>query len=222
MSETYNEQEFKKISNLKELRKVIAQKLHDSPKTEDELKVAIPDAKYEELISTLKNMLQLKLISKDGYPVKYSISKEIAQKLEDRRELSGSDKNQIKVSIIIESKADNKGKLREVMEGIIKTLREDKQYLVYESSLADIIVHDGLFSTYITAEVSCLDLAAVFRLVYFYGVTTIDVLKPDKLVIPIADLQQSLFTMVDMTHGYADMMFKLKSELTQISKVGKK
>jgi hypothetical protein len=216
--ESYKNQELKKINNIKELKNEIARQLYKGIKTEEDLKKAIPGASYNELSTALANMLKLKLIKKEGYPVKYSISDDIVKKLEQRKEISESDKNAIRVSIIIESKSDNKGKLREAMEGILNSLRNDERYVIYESTLADIIVHDDLFSTYIDAEVSCGNLNALLRLIYFYGVTTIDVIKPEKLQVPISDLQESLFTVVDMTHGYADMIFQLKKQNAQLSK----
>lgn len=209
-----------KQKRILDLRKEIAKSIYKSPKTDEELKKEFKDASYEDLTATLKNMLVLKLIKREGFPAKYSISKEIAEKLDSRKSISESDKNLIKVSIMIESKGDNKATLEDAMNKIEERLKSDEKFLVYESKIAEIVVHDGLFSTYIEAEVSCKDLQSLFRLVYYYGVTSIDVIKPEKLNIPISDLQESLFTIVDMTHGYADMIFKLKQELNHIT--GKK
>jgi hypothetical protein len=104
------------------------------------------------------------------------------------------------------------------MEKILSSLKEDNAYFVYDSSLAEIVVHDDLFSTYISAEVSCADLFNLFRLIYYYGVTSIDVLRPDKLNVPISDLQNSLQTIVDMVHGYAGMIYDLKKKNDLLSK----
>jgi len=104
------------------------------------------------------------------------------------------------------------------MEKILKSLKEDSAYFVYDSTLADIVVHDDLFSTYISAEVSCADLFHLFRLIYYYGVTAIDVIKPEKLNVGISDLQNSLQTIVDMVHGYAGMIYDLKKKNEMLSK----
>ncbi len=217
---SYKDEELKKSISVLELRNEIAKQLSTGSKTDDELKKLIPGATYEDIVLALKNMLTLKLVNKDGYPVKYTLSKEIIDKLKSRKEISGSDLNPIRVSIIIESMASDKGALREGMEKIEKLLREDKSYFVYDITLAEIIIQEqtGLFSTYIEGEVSCPDFKSLLRLVYYYGVTAIDVLKPDKLNIPISDLQEALFTIVDMTHGYAEMIYKLKQELGHIKK----
>ena len=215
---SFDEQEIKKQYDLKNLRDLIAKSLSKNAKTDDDLKKEFPEAKYEEILAVLKNMLSLKLIKKEGFPVKYSLSDEISKTLEQRKELSNTDRNPIKVSIIIESKSDNKTVLREAMEKILSSLKEDKEYFVYDSSLAEIIVHDDLFSTYISAEVSCKDLFNLFRLIYYYGVTSIDVLKPEKLNVGISDLQNSLQTIVDMVHGYAGMIYELKQKNDLLSK----
>ena len=116
--------------------------------------------------------------------------------------------------------ASDKGALRNAMETILEKLRADPDYKVYESSLAEIAIQEttNLFSTYIEGELSCLDFQSLLKLIYYYGVTSIDVTKPDKLSIPISDFQEGLFTIVDMTHGYAEMIFKLKQEMGHLKK----
>lgn len=215
---SFKEQELKKQNDLLELRNLIAKSLAKNAKTDQELKKEFPDAKYEEILEVLKKMLSLKLIKKEGYPIKYSLSEEILNTLEKRREVSENDTNKIRVSIIIESKANDKAALREAMEKILSSLKEDKVYVVYDDSLADIVLHDDLFSTYISAEVSCPDLFNLFRLIYYYGVTSIDILRPEKLTVHVSDLQNSLATITDMVHGYTDMIYDLKRKNEILSK----
>jgi DNA-binding HxlR family transcriptional regulator len=216
---TYEEEKQKEINNIDELKKVIAQRLSKGKKTEDDLQKEIPNASYELLSKALKDLLFLKLIKKEGFPVEYSLSEELLKKLNQRKELAANDKNNIRVSILIESKADNKKALREGMEKIINKLKEDKSFVIYDMDLAEIVVHDDLFSTYISGDVSCASLSEVFRLVYYYGVTSIDVIKPEKLVVPLSDLQESLLTIVDMTHGYAEMIFNLNKKVESLENI---
>lgn len=215
---SFKEEEIKKQNNLIELRNLIAKSLSKSAKTDTELKEEFPNASYEEILTVLKKMLSLKLIKKDGFPVKYSLSEEILKTLEKRKALSEDDQNIIRVAIIIESKSDDKSALREAMEKILTSLKSDENYVVYDAVIEDIVVHDDLFSTFISAEVSCADLFNLFRLIYYYGVTSIDVLRPEKLNVPISDLQNSLQTMVDMIHGYADIIYDLKKKNDTLSK----
>jgi len=219
MSQTYEEEKQKEINNIDELKKVIAQRLSKGEKTEEELQKEIPNASYDLLSKALKNLLFLKLIKKEGFPVKYALSEELLKKLNARKEISANDKNLIRVSILIESKSDNKKSLREGMDQIVNKLKEDKRYVIYDIDVAEIVVDDDLFSTYVSGEVSCPSLSEVFRLIYFYGVTSIDVIKPEKLMVPISDLQESLITMVDITHGYADMIFNLKKRISSLEKI---
>ena len=219
MSQTYEEEKQKEINNLEELKKIIAQKLATGAKTEDELQKEIPNASYDLLSKTLKNLLFLKLVKKEGFPVKYYLSEEILKKVAEKKEISAHDKNLIRLSILIESKASDKKALREAMEQISNKLKEDKKYVVYNIDLAEIVVDDDLFSTYISAEVSCASLSEVFRLIYFYGVTSIDVLKPDKLNVHISDLQQALVTLVDITHGYTEIIYDLKKRNSNLEKI---
>lgn len=219
MTNTYEEDKQKEINNLDDLKKVIAQRLSKGDKTEDDLQKEIPNATYDLLSKALKELLFLKLIKKEGYPVKYALSEDLVKKLNTRKELAANDKNNIRVSILIESKADNKKGLREGMDQILTKLKADEKYVIYDLDIAEIVVHDDLFSTYISGEVSCASLSEVFRLVYYYGVTSIDVIRPEKLTVSMSDLQESLITIVDMTHGYADMIFNLNKKVASLESI---
>ncbi len=217
----YESQKLKEKVAQAELQTIIGKALKSGPKTEDELLQAIPDVKYDQLISALKSMLFLKLITKDGYPVKYSLSKEILDGLSSKKKLSEIDKNILKVAILIESKSNDKGDLRQSMEKIADALKNDKEYLIYSLDIADIVLHDELFSTFISAELSCQSLNSLFRLIYFYGATSVEILKPDKFTVGIADLQQTAQIITDMTHGYATMIYQLRQENSQLSRLRK-
>lgn len=215
----YESLKLKEKINRNDLQTLIGKELKNGPKTEDDFLKAYPNIKYEDLIAVLKNMLFLKLITKEGYPITYSLSKEVLEQLEKKKRLREGDKNQLLVSILIESKSNNKGDLRKATEEIASALKKDADYHIHSIEIADIILHDDLFSTYISAELSCVSLNALFKLIYFYGTTSVEILRPDKLTVGISDLQQASKIIVDMTHGYADMIFKLSKENAELSRV---
>jgi predicted RND superfamily exporter protein len=166
-------------------------------------------------------MLFLKLITKDGYPVKYSLSKEILNGISEKKAIAENDKNQLKVSILIESKSNDKGELRKAMDQISENLKKDEQYVVYSLNIAEIVLHEDLFSTFISAELSCSSISSLFRLIYYYGATSVEVLKPDKYPVSLFDLQQASHIITEMTHGYAQMIYQLKQENAELSKLRK-
>ncbi|HRS42336.1 MAG TPA: hypothetical protein P5530_00440 [Candidatus Diapherotrites archaeon] len=215
----YDSLQLKEKLEIQELQNLIGKHLADSSKTEDDLIRLIPNARYEQIVQALKNMLFLKLITKEGFPVKYSLSSEVKDKLTERKRLSENDKNTIKVAVIIESKSNDKLSLRKGMEQILESLKNDNEYLIYDSNLAEIVVHDDLFSTYISATLSCNEINSLFKLIYFYGATSVEVLKPDKLNVTISDLQNTIMIITDMTHGYAQMIHTLKKENEALSKL---
>jgi len=217
----YESQKLKDYRDMIELQTIIGKYLSEGSKTEDDLIKLVPNAKYDQIVGVLKNMLFLKLITKDGYPVKYSISKEISEKLIERKRISESDKNLIKISVLIESKSNDKVSLRKTNEQIAESLRKDESYLVYDLSIAEIVLDGDLFSTYISAEISCNSINSVFRLIYFYGATSIEILKPDKYTVSLSDLQQSAQIITDMTHGYAQMIYELRNKNAEMSKFKK-
>ncbi len=216
---SFVEKELKDKKELKDLQDILVKHISDSPKTEDDLLKLVPNAKYDQILKILKSLLSLKLINKEGFPVKYSLSKEIKDKLDERKVISENDKNQLRAAILIESKSNDKGKLRSAMEEISNTLKNDKNYLVYDLEVAEIILHDDLFSTYISAEVSCATLHDLFRLIFFYGATSVEILRPNKTQVSISDLQQTSSLLVDMIHGYVDMIYQLKKENAELSKL---
>lgn len=216
---SFVEKELKDKKELKDLQDILVKHISDSPKTEDELLKLVPNAKYDQILKILKSLLSLKLINKEGFPVKYSLSKEIKDKLDERKAMSENDKNQLRAAILIESKSNDKGKLRSAMEEISTALKNDKNYLVYDLEVAEIILHDDLFSTYISAEVSCGTLHDLFRLIFFYGATSVEILRPNKTQVNISDLQQTSSLLVDMIHGYVDMIYQLKKENAELSKL---
>jgi hypothetical protein len=215
----YEALQLKEKLEIQELQNLIGKHLADSSKTEDDLIRLIPNARYEQIVQALKNMLFLKLITKEGFPVKYSLSSEVKDKLTERKRLSENDKNTIKVAVIIESKSNDKLSLRKGMEQILESLKNDNEYLIYDSNLAEIVVHDDLFSTYISATLSCNEINSLFKLIYFYGATSVEVLKPDKLNVTISDLQNTIMIITDMTHGYAQMIHTLKKENEALSRL---
>lgn len=215
----YESSQLKEKIAMQDLQILVGKELKNGPRTEDDLLKVIPGAKYDELIKVLKNMLFLKLITKEGYPVVYSLSKEIQEGLTEKKKLSENDKNQLKVAVLIESKANDKGELRKAMEQIADALKKDENYYIYSLDIAEIILHDDLFSTYISAEVSCSTLGSLFRLIYYYGATSVEILRPEKLNVTIGDLQQTSQVITDMTHGYAQMIFQLKQENAELSKL---
>jgi len=212
----------KKQRELKALRDEIARCLKDGPKTEPELQKMIPGASYELLVEALNNMLSLKLISKDGFPLKYSIHPEVLEKLEQRKEILSKDDNPIRAHIIIESKANDKTTLRTFMEDVDKSLRKNPNYVIYNTNIAEIIVQDGLFSTFLSGEVSCPSLDSLFKLIYFYGVTSIDIIKPQKLTIHISELQEAVNGITDLVTNYVEEIYKLKQELEAATDLLKK
>jgi hypothetical protein len=217
----YNSSQLKEQRNLQELQGLIGKQLKEGAKTEDELLSLIPGAKYDEIVKVLKSMLFLKLITKDGYPVKYSLSKEILNGISEKKAIAENDKNQLKVSILIESKSNDKGELRKAMDQISENLKKDEQYVVYSLNVAEIVLHEDLFSTFISAELSCSSISSLFRLIYYYGATSVEVLKPDKYSVSLFDLQQASHIITEMTHGYAQMIYQLKQENAELSKLRK-
>jgi len=72
----------------------------------------------------------------------------------------------------------------------------------------------------LASSFSVKDFPALVRLVYFFGPTTIEVLRPAKLEIPVEELQDGIMDMVEMVQSYNYHILKLmnKKELDEFQR----
>ena len=145
-----------------------------------------------ELSKELKALIKAGYVTVFGYPSKYSLKNEIQQELSRRKELSAEDKNMVRLKAIIEVTALLEESAVKSLEEVEKGIREQEDFIIYSISTAKPIKHDEKFSSYLEADLSVKDFKALVKLMYFFGPTSIEVLKPHKIEISMADLQDGL------------------------------
>ncbi|MDO8428253.1 MAG: hypothetical protein Q7S92_03505 [Candidatus Diapherotrites archaeon] len=64
------------------------------------------------------------------------------------------------------------------------------------------------YSTFLEIEFSVKDFESLVKFVYFYGPSSIEILKPEKVEIENNDLQDALMFMADINYKYADLVTK--------------
>ena len=201
------------------LQKKIAITILDSPKTVDELNKLL-EVPFDELNDNLKHMLKLKVVKVDGYPQKYSLVENIKEAVMRRKEIQEKDPFDLRIKAIIEFRAIEEDFLNKKMDELEKKLKGEKGYTIYAVYRAKPIEEDGTLTSYLELNISAKDFTELVKFMYFYGLSSVEVLRPKKVVLSMDDLQDGLMEMSEMIHSYNNAMLRSmsKDELNEFSK----
>ncbi|MBN2127154.1 MAG: hypothetical protein JW703_02045 [Candidatus Diapherotrites archaeon] len=191
------------VSMFSEEQKLIAVKLSRGAKSADELAKEL-EMPYDKLVLELKKMIKLNLIESKDNPPKYFLSKEIQENLNKRKEISEDDSFKLKLKILIEAISMEEELLKKQLESIADSMKKEKDFTVYDSFIEEAVEDKELnrYSSFLEATLSVKDFKALVRLMYFYGPSSVEVIKPAKLEINLSDLQDGLVDMAQMIHAY--------------------
>lgn len=202
------------------LQKRIALTIFHNPKTDEEL-VKELGASYGEIASELRELLKLNLITKSGYPLKYSLAEGVGGELSRRKELAEKDPFKLRLNVIIEAQGIEEALLVKKMGELEEAMKKEKGFTVYNTDLAKPVRgEDGNYSVYLEASLSVKDFSALVRLMYFYGPSSVEVEKPSKIEFSASDLQEGLVLMANMIQSYNHSILKLmtRKELDEFYK----
>ena len=106
------------------------------------------------------------------------------------------------------------------MTELEKKLKSDKNYMLYDVYRAEPVEEDGHYSAYLEINLSARDFTSMVKFMYFFGPTSVEVLKPKKVVLAMDDLQDALMEMAEMIQSYNMAMLKSmnKDELENFAK----
>jgi len=193
-----------------EEQKLIAVKLSRGAKTADELVKEI-EMPYDKLVLELKKMIKLKLIESKDNPPKYVLSKEIQENLNKRKEVSEHDSFKLKLRILIEAISMEEELLKKQLQSIEDSMKKEKSFNVYDSFIEEAVEdkETNRYSSFLEATLSVKDFKALVRLMYFYGPSSVEIIKPAKLEIDLADLQDGLIDMAQMILAYNSQILEM-------------
>lgn len=202
-----------------EEQKKIAFSLYNSPKGVDDLnqQLGIP---FDRLNEGLKLMLKLGLVKVEGYPQKYVLTEEVAKGVKRRKEIAEKDPFELRLKAIIEFKAVETDLLGKNMNEVEEKLRKDKDYVIYDIYKAKAEKVGGHYSAYLELNFSAKDFTSIVKFMYFFGPSSVEVIKPQKVVLSMDDLQDALMEMAEMIQSYNAAMLKsmAKDELDKFAK----
>ena len=197
-------------------QKKIALLLLSEPKTEEELhkQLNIP---YDKLELELKEMLKLGLLLKEGYPTKYRLRQDIINELQKRKKIAEDDSFKIKIRAIIEMKAVEENLLKKHLQKLSETIQQEKIFTVYGINQAEIIEEDEMYSSFIEVTLTAKDFASLIKFLFFYGPSSIEIMKPDKIEFSQYEFQEGLIELSEIFQKYADYFQKklTKEELNK-------
>jgi predicted DNA-binding ArsR family transcriptional regulator len=207
---------FQSINTMKltELQKRIGAALVDGPKTAEELAEEL-NADLQDVLEALKDLILLKLVSKEGTPPKYSLAPHVkeALKIEDKGLL---------LHAIIEVEALEEDVLRKAMEDIKKKLEEEKGFVVRHVAISDIEKDEesGIYFGHIDTTVLFPGIEPLTYFLFYYGPTVVELLTTEKITIDPGDLQRAIIIAANMIHGYTTYISKLmtREELNEFNR----
>lgn len=198
-------------------QKQIAVLLMHEAKSAEELHKQL-GIQYDRLNESLKEMLRLKLISKGGFPTKYTLNKEITSAVLKRKEISQHDKFKLRLRIVIEAQSVEKELLEKQLKKIEEAMRKEEIFTIYDCQLAKMVKHDENYTSFLEVDLSVKDFRSAVRLLFFYGPVSVEVVKPAKFDIAADDLQEGFMDMAEMIQGYNNYLIKLmkRDEIEQL------
>ncbi|HNV01663.1 MAG TPA: hypothetical protein PKK60_04530 [archaeon] len=190
-------------------QKKIALLLLNEPKTEEELNKQL-NIPYDKLTVELKNMLKLGLISKEGYPTKYKLKQEIINEVQKRKKISESDAFKLRISAIIELKAIEENLLKKHSKKIMEAIKKEQNFTIYSMNEAEIVEEKDseMFSTFIEVNMSLKDFPTLIRFLFYYGPTSVEVIKPTKVEFSNFEFQEGVMQLTDIFQKYANYLEK--------------
>jgi hypothetical protein len=178
------------------------------PRTSEELNSQL-NIPFNKLADELKAMLRLGVIEKQGFPTRYALKQNIAEEVQKRKKIAESDFNKLRLRAFIEMQAIEESLLKKQLDKLEESLNQDKNFTLYNIDKMPIEKQDEYYSTYFEVNFSTKDFASLIRFMFFYGPSSMEVVKPAKIEFSAQDLQDGLMEAADMVQKYSSAIHKL-------------
>ncbi len=160
--------------------------------------------KPTDIVSELKLLTQLKLVSLQGTPPVYALKEEVVQELKRRKGVEEEDDNLFRIRVMIEVQGIEETLVLKQVEKVLSNLKNEPFYTIYSVKTEKIEKVGEMYSTFSEINLSVRDFRGLVRLMFFYGPTSVEVIKPTKIEFTLDDFQDGLVDMAEMVHGYAE------------------
>lgn len=206
------------MEKFSERQKKIALTLIENPKTTEEISQAT-GFHIENVEDSVKKMANLGLVEKKED--KYALKETIVSELKKRKEIKEKDHFDLRLHAIVEMQSIEKELLQKQMNNLGKAIEEDEQFTIYNIEKEKIIeTETGMFSSFIELEFSVKDFRSLIYFMFFYGPSSIEVVKPTEIRLKADDFQEGLMEIAEMIHKYTEYITSVmkKEELAKFTK----
>jgi len=190
------------MARFTELQKLIGKLLVDSPSSPKALaeEIGISQAELEKAVKAMEGM---KMLTRTGKG-ELVIDGKVAEGVLKRRKVAETDKHPIKLKILIEAQAVDDELLEKQLKKIEESIKKEEIFELYDCQLAKTVKSGEHYASYLDITLSVKDFQSLARLLFSYGPSSIEVIKPSRLELSARDLQEGLIDMADMIHSYND------------------
>jgi len=131
-----------------------------------------------------------------------------------------TDKNKLRLRINIEVMAIEENLLKKQLKEIQETIRKEEVFTIYDLIEAEPLQQEEHYSSYLDINLSIKDFNALMRLMFLYGPTSIEIIKPEKIEFSSRELQEGLLLISEMVHSYTEYVAKHmnREELAEFNK----
>lgn len=187
--------------NVLEEQKKIANLLLGGPRSGEELqkKLGISAETFGEVIA---KMLKLKLVSKNAENC-YVLKREIIDEVLRRRKVAEADSFKIRLRIIIDFQAIEKNLLKKHVDKVIDALKREKAFTIYSIHRAKPAKEGEMYSSFIEVDLSVKNFSSAIRLLFYYGASSVEIIKPDKIGFSQYEFQEGLVELATIFQNYS-------------------
>lgn len=178
---------------------LIAKSLVASSKTIEQIAKAT-ELNTERIETALADLEKQKLITKKEQF--YEIKQDVAKALMKRREIAEKDKFDLRLKIVIEAQSIEQTLLEKELKKIEEALKKEPEFTIYDCVLEKTVQEGEHYSSYLEVNLSVKDFASLVHLMVFYGPTSIEIIKPNKITISADVLQDGLVDLADIIQSY--------------------
>jgi hypothetical protein len=184
-----------------ELHKMIGIKLLDGPKTVSEL-AEILSEKPEQIELAVQQLITMGIVERTAEGKKLRLKESVRSAVMKRRAIAEEDKHPIRIRAFIEMQAPSVQELNKLMDTLCEAIKKTEVYTVYHMEKAEPAKQGEYYTSYCEVELSVKNLTELMRFALYYGPSVIEVLKPEKVEVHMADLQDALMEAVELNQKY--------------------
>ncbi len=199
---------------MKDIHRKIGVSLYHGPKTVEELAEDIGED-IKDVMEALKELVEMKLVIKKGYPPKYELAPHIRDAIEVE-EIEG-----LLFHTVVEVSAVDRETLERALKDIVEKMKKEKRMEVRRAEVSSIERgEDGYYYAHIDANIVFYGLEPLVYFIFFYGPSVMELLSTNDMKVTPSDLQGAVNIATTMVQGYVMYITKLmtRKELREFNR----